>query len=58
MLNKRFKGINNTVEAFELRKVCGCDPLCNCGCQTVTYSTKKSTTLNSDYWAYSKVYAR
>lgn len=60
MLKKRFERSSNTVEAFEMRKACGCDPLCNCGCQPSSgnSSSLNTTTKNKDYYAYSKVYAR
>lgn len=49
-MSKLSKGVNfaNTLEAFEARKSCTCDPDCGCSCQKVSKSGQYTTTNNND----------
>ena len=49
-MSKLSKGVNfaNTLEAYEARKSCACDPDCGCSCQKVAYSGQYTTTNNKD----------
>ena len=60
MLKKKFNSTKNTVESFGNVVPfanCGCDPVCNCSCQSdwKKSSSRKISTKNGDYAARAKL---
>lgn len=57
-LKKNVSGSPNTLESFQVRLSCSCDPWCNCTCTgTEPYNTGRTKGLNGDEkWVWKAVY--